>query len=61
VPELWERVVVSPKTGAAVYGSGAMSLMDYDAEVLRPYLWTRRRIIALETDFAAIGRETRKD
>jgi hypothetical protein len=61
VPELWERVVVSPKTGAAVYGSGAMSLMDYDAEVLRPYLWTRRRIIAHETDFAAIGRETLKD
>ena len=57
LPELWERVVISPKTGAAVYGSGSLSLMDYDAEVLRPFLWTRRRIIAHETDFAAIGGE----
>jgi hypothetical protein len=55
VPELWDRLIISPKAGAEVYGAKSGSLMDYDAEIMRPHLWARRRILAHERDFLAVG------
>ena len=60
VPELWDRLIISPKAGAEVYGAKSGSLMDYDAEIMRPHLWARRRILAHERDFLAVGHAAAK-
>ena len=41
----WERLPVSPKAGAAVVGTRAGRILQVDAELLRPYLWLRRRVL----------------
>lgn len=44
-PLLWERLPISPKTGAAVLGAQKSLRQQFDAELLRPYLWLQRRIV----------------